>query len=121
MTQAWKTWRWDGLGLSVAGLCLVHCLATSVILVFLASAGGLLVNPAIHEIGLALAIVFGVLALGKGLRDHGFLMPAAIGALGIGMMAGALTLPHGGTEIMWTILGVAVLALGHDLNHRASH
>ena len=31
-----------------------------------------------------------------------------------------LTLPHGGTEIMWTILGVAVLALGHDLNYRAS-
>jgi MerC mercury resistance protein len=121
MTQVWKTWRWDGLGLSIAGLCLVHCLATSVILVFLASAGGLLVNPAIHEIGLGLAIVFGVMALGKGLWDHGFLMPACVGALGLGIMAGALTLPHGDVEIFWTILGVGLLALGHDLNHRASH
>jgi hypothetical protein len=121
MTQVWKTWRWDGLGLSIAGLCLVHCLATSVILVFLASAGGVFLDPAIHEAGLFLAIVFGVVALGKGLWDHGFVMPAAIGALGIGMMAGALTLPHGGMEIFYTILGVAVLALGHDLNHRASN
>lgn len=120
MTQVWKSWRWDGLGLSIAGLCLVHCLATSVILVFIASAGGVLLDPVIHELGLFLAIIFGILALGKGLWDHGFIMPAAIGALGIGMMAGALTLQHGGTEILWTILGVAVLALGHDLNHRAS-
>jgi MerC mercury resistance protein len=120
MTQAWTKWRWDGLGLSIAGLCLVHCLATTIVLAFIASAGGALLDPVIHEIGLFLAIIFGVLALGKGLWDHGFIMPAAIGALGIGMMAGALTLPHGGTEILWTILGVAVLALGHDLNHRAS-
>ncbi len=120
MTQVWTKWRWDGLGLGIAGLCLIHCLATTVLLTVLASAGGLLLDPVIHEVGLFLAIIFGILALGKGLWDHGFVLPAAIGALGIGMMAGALTLPHGGTEILWTILGVAVLALGHDLNHRAS-
>ena len=121
MTQVWKKWRWDGLGLSIAGLCIVHCLATSVFFVVLASAGGLLVDPIIHEVGLFLAIIFGIFALGKGLWDHGFVMPAAIGALGIGMMAGALTLPHGGTEILWTILGIGVLALGHDLNLRATN
>ena len=121
MTQVWTKWRWDGLGLSIASLCLIHCLATTFLLAVLASAGGLLLDPVIHEVGLFLAIVFGVLALGKGLWDHGFVMPAAIGALGIGMMVGALTLPHGGTEILWTILGVGVLALGHDLNHRASN
>lgn len=121
MTNAWKTWKWDGLGLGLAGLCLVHCLATSVILVILASAGGVLVDPLIHEVGLIFAIGFGVIALGKGLWDHGFVMPAAIGALGIGVMAGALTLPHGGVEVFYTILGVAMLALGHDLNHRASN
>jgi hypothetical protein len=35
-------------------------------------------------------------------------------------MAGALTLPHGDIEILYTILGVAILALGHDLNVRAA-
>jgi hypothetical protein len=37
-------------------------------------------------------------------------------------MAGAITLPHdGGTETIWTLIGVAILALGHDLNRRASN
>ncbi len=120
MITIWQKYRWDSLGITVASLCLVHCLATSVLLVLFASVGGILLNPAIHEIGLVLAIVFGLLALGKGLWDHGFVMPASIGALGIGIMAGALTLPHGGIEIFYTILGVGILALGHDLNHRAA-
>jgi MerC mercury resistance protein len=115
-----KKFSWDEIGLGLAGLCLVHCLATSVFLILLASVGGILVDPIIHEVGLVLAIIFGLLALGKGVRDHGFIMPAAIGALGIGVMAGALTLPHGGIEVFYTILGVSVLALGHDLNHRAA-
>ena len=63
MTQAWKKWRWDGLGLSIAGLCLVHCLVTTLLLAFLASASGFLLNSVIHETGLFLAILFGVLAL----------------------------------------------------------
>jgi MerC mercury resistance protein len=115
-----KKWSWDGLGLSIAGLCLVHCLATTILLAFLATAGGILVDPIVHEVGLALAIVFGLLALGKGVLQHNFIMPAAIGALGIGIMAGALTLPHSDIEIMYTILGVGILALGHDLNVRAA-
>lgn len=121
MAKVWTKWRWDGLGLSIAGLCLMHCLISSVLLVFLASAGGLLLDPIIHEIGLVLAIVFGMLALGKGLWDHGFVMPAAIGASGIGMMAAALAIPHGTTEIALTAVGVAILAWGHILNHRASN
>ena len=117
----WRDWRWDGLGLGVAGLCLVHCLATSIILVLFAAAGGALLHPAVHEIGLVFAIGFGILALGQGVLAHGFILPAAIGALGIGMMSGALTLPHGGIEVFYTVLGVGVLALGHTLNHRASN
>jgi len=30
-----------------------------------------------------------------------------------------MTLPHGGYETLATIFGVAVVALGHDLNRRA--
>ena len=117
----WRDWRWDGLGLSVAGLCLMHCLATSVFLALFAAAGGALLHPAIHEIGLVFAIGFGILALSQGVLRHGFILPAAIGALGIGMMSGALTLPHGDIEVLYTVLGVGVLAMGHMLNHRASN
>ncbi|MFN3621105.1 MerC domain-containing protein [Sphingorhabdus sp.] len=119
MTRVWHKWRWDGLGLSIAGLCLLHCLITTVLLAVLASASGLLLDPVIHEVGLFLAIALGILALGKGFRDHGLFMPATIGALGIGMMGGALTLPHGGMEIACTVMGVIFLGFGHLLNHRA--
>jgi len=109
----------DRLAIGLSGLCLVHCLATSVLLAILASAGGILVSPAIHEVGLSLAIAVGMLALGRGIWDHGFMMPSAVGGLGLGVMSGALSLPHGPSETLYTVVGVAILALGHDLNRRA--
>jgi hypothetical protein len=109
----------DRLAIGLSGLCLVHCLATSVVLAMLASAGGVLGSPAIHEIGLTLAIIMGIFALGRGIWDHGFMMPSAVGGLGLGVMAGSLSIPHGPEEMAYTIVGVAILALGHDLNRRA--
>ena len=111
----------DRAAVTLSGLCAVHCLTTAVILGLLASAGGFLSNPLIHETGLILAIVMGTIALGYGAVKHAFMMPAAIGALGLGVMAGAMTLDHGLEESVYTIVGVAILALGHNLNHRASH
>jgi hypothetical protein len=99
---------------------MVHCLATSVALALLASAGGMLGAPWIHEFGLVLAMVMGALALGRGILEHGYMMPSAIGSLGLGVMAGALTLPHDGGEALFTVVGVGMLALGHRLNHIAA-
>jgi hypothetical protein len=109
----------DRMAIGLSGLCLVHCLASAILVAMLASAGGMLLNPLIHEVGLMLAIGLGLIALGRGIFEHGFMMPAAVGGLGLGVMAGALTLPHDGAEVAYTILGVAILALGHDLNRRA--
>ncbi|HEX8062696.1 MAG TPA: MerC domain-containing protein [Allosphingosinicella sp.] len=109
----------DRMAMALSGLCLVHCLATSVILAMLASAGGILVAPVVHEVGLSLAILLGVIALGRGISEHGFMMPSAVGGLGLGVMGGALTMPHSGLETVYTVVGVAILALGHDLNRRA--
>ena len=111
----------DRLAIGLSGICLVHCLATAVIVALAASAGGLLLSPVIHEIGLAIAIPLGALALGRGILTHGYMMPSAIGALGLGMMAGALTLPHSDMEVFYTLMGVGILALGHDLNRRATY
>lgn len=110
----------DRMAIGLSGLCLVHCLATAVLLGLLASAGGLLGQPIIHEVGLSLAMLLGAIALGRGVVEHGFMMPSAIGALGLGVMAGALQLPHDGTEATYTILGVGLLALGHRLNFMAA-
>jgi hypothetical protein len=109
----------DRLAVALSGLCAAHCLATAVLLGLLSSAGGFFADPIFHETGLFLAIILGAVALGNGAIAHGFMMPAAIGALGLGMMAGALSLPHGAQEGIYTVIGVMILALGHDLNHRA--
>lgn len=109
----------DRLAIGLSGLCLVHCLASAIFVALLASAGGVLLDPRIHETGLVLAIALGVAALGRGIVEHSFMMPSAIGGLGLGVMAGSLSLPEGGAGTVYTILGVAILALGHDLNRRA--
>lgn len=106
--------------MGLSGLCLVHCVATSVLLAVLASAGGVLGQAWIHEVGLLLAMAMGMVALGQGIREHGYTMPSAVGGLGLGVMAGALTLPHDGSEAIYTMVGVAILALGHRLNSIAA-
>ena len=113
--------RLDRIAIALSGICIVHCLATAVTLALLASAGGLLGAAWIHELGLSLAMVLGAVALGRGVLEHGFMMPSAVGGLGLGVMAGALTMPHDGSEALFTIVGVAVLALGHQLNRIAAN
>jgi len=110
----------DRLAIGLSGLCLVHCVATAVLLAMLSAAGGLLGSPAIHEVGLSLAMVVGSFALGRGIVEHGFMMPSAVGSMGLGVMAGALSLPHDGSEALYTVIGVGILALGHQLNSIAS-
>lgn len=110
--------RW-AIGLS--GLCLVHCVSSVLLVTFLASAGGVFLSHGFHEVGLVVAILIGVVALVRGSIEHGYTLPAAIGGLGLGVMAGALTVGHHSTEVIYTLFGVGILALGHDLNRRAAN
>ena len=118
--QSFRFERLDRMAITLSGLCLVHCLATAVLLGLLSAAGGMLGAPIIHEVGLTLAMILGAVALGRGVYEHGFMMPSAVGGLGLGVMAGALTMSHDGGEAMFTVLGVSVLALGHQLNRIAA-
>jgi len=120
MAIALHTRGLDRLAIGLSGLCLVHCVATAVLLAMLSAAGGLLGSPAIHEVGLSLAMIVGSFALGRGIIEHGFMMPSAVGSMGLGVMAGALSLPHDGSEALYTVIGVGILALGHNLNSIAS-
>ena len=112
----------DQLAMGLSGLCLVHCLATTVFFASIASVGGVFLESHLfHEIGLIVAIGFALITLVAGVLSHGYMMPFAVGSFGLGMMAGALSRPHDGTEVLATMIGVAVVALGHDLNRRARH
>jgi len=114
-----STSRLDRIAMTLSGLCAVHCVATAVLLGLLASAGGMLGKPIIHEVGLSLAMIIGAVALGRGIREHGFLLPSAVGVTGLAIMAYAMSLHESGLEPAFTIFGVSVLALGHRLNMMA--
>jgi hypothetical protein len=108
----------DRLAIGLSGLCLVHCVASAVLVTMIASAGGLL-DPRIHEIGLGFALVLGSLGLGRGVFEHGFMMPSSVGGIGLGTMAGSMTMGETLAGTLFSVLGVMILALGHDLNRRA--
>lgn len=114
-----KSGRLDRIAMGLSGLCLVHCIATGIVLGLLAGAGGFLANPLIHEIGLGLAMTLAILALGRGAFVHGSILPITIGLVGLGFMARALSLPEG-KDVLMTMIGVGLLILAHSLNCRAS-
>ena len=112
----------DQLAMGLSGLCLVHCLATTIFFASIASVGGVFLESHLfHEVGLAIAIGFALVTLVSGVLSHGYMMPFGVGCFGLGMMAGALARPHDGSEVLATMIGVAIVALGHDLNRRARH
>jgi hypothetical protein len=110
--------RLDRAGLLLSGLCAVHCLLSIVLVSVLGVGGEALLAPAIHEVGLALAIGVGVVTLGLGVLRHRQTEPLLIGACGIALMATALAVGHGLPEALLTIAGVALVAAAHIRNLR---
>lgn len=110
--------RLDRAGILLSGLCALHCLLGIVLVSVLGLGGEALLSPAIHEVGLALAIVVGVLTLGLGVLRHGQTGPLLIGAGGIVLMASALGVGHGLPEALLTVAGVALVATAHIRNLR---
>jgi hypothetical protein len=109
----------DRLAIGLSALCLVHCAASVAFVAFLASAGGALLHPAIHEIGLGLAIVLALFGLGRGFLAHRRPVPMMLGSAGIVLMGIALLSQHGLGEVAYTMSGVMCVALAHILNRRA--
>lgn len=120
MAQALKLLRdrFDRIGILLSGLCALHCLATLLLVAVLGLGGGILLDPAIHRIGLALAIAVGGIGLGLGVARHGRREPLLFGAVGLSLMAMALLTGHSPAEAGLTISGVALVAYAHWRNVR---
>jgi hypothetical protein len=110
--------RLDRVGVLLSGLCALHCVLGIVLVSVLGLGGQALLAPAIHEIGLVLAILVGIVTLGLGVLRHGQTGPLLIGAGGIALMALALLVGHGLPEAVLTIAGVALVAMAHIRNLR---
>lgn len=108
----------DRAAVTLSGFCVVHCVATVILLGTLTSVGHLFADPHIHEVGLLCATFLGAVALGGGLWRHKRALPALIGLPGLAFMASALLIQHGWGEALLTIIGVSLVACAHLLNGR---
>lgn len=111
--------RLDHIGIGLAGLCALHCLATLVVISALGVGGHFLMDENIHRFGLLLALVVAAVAIGWGLLRHGRALPFLVALAGLVLMAAALLVPHGTDELVLTLVGVALVSIGHLLNLRA--
>ena len=114
--------RLDKVGVLLSGLCAVHCIAGLVLVSVLGigslGVGEVLLNPAIHRIGLALAVSIGVVTLGFAAHRHRRADLLVLGGTGLALMATGLIAPHGSAEAVLTIGGVGLLATAHLRNLR---
>lgn len=119
MTQRFSSLL-DKSAMTLSGLCLVHCLAGTLVLAVFA-AGSEWLNHDLHLVGLLVALPLAAVALWRGVAVHGRIGVAVLGAVGITLMAASLVVGHGAAgEILLSVIGVALLGLAHWWNLRAS-
>ena len=110
--------RLDRAGILLSGLCAIHCVIGVVVVTALGLGGEFLLDPAIHKLGLGLAVLIGIVTLGLGVARHGQTGPLIGGGIGIALMAAGLAAGHGVAEAAFTIAGVTILAAAHLRNLR---
>ena len=110
--------RLDRAGVLLSSLCAVHCVLGIVIVAGLGLGGGILLDPAIHRIGLLLATLIAGVAIGIGAIQHRRAAPFVVAMMGLTFMGGGLAVEHGVEEAVLTIIGVTLVAAGHLLNLR---
>jgi len=113
--------RMDRVGIVLSALCAVHCVITIVLVSAMGLGGSFLLSPEIHRIGLVIATLVAAVAIGWGALRHRVAAPFVIAMTGLTFMGGALAAPHGYKEAILTIIGVALVSLGHILNVRHIH
>ena len=113
----------DGLAISASALCLVHCLATPLLIVLLpilASIG--LADEAFHRWMLLLIVPTSVLALWLGCRRHKSRAVLYAGVTGLTLIGAAAIWGHVLVgefgEKAATVAGGLILAAGHWRNYR---
>ncbi len=113
--------RLDRAGIFLSGACALHCLLSILLVSGLGLGGELFFAPDVHRVGLLLATLIAGVAIGWGALRHRMAAPFVIAMTGLTFMGGALAVPHGVKEAVLTIIGVALVSLGHILNLRHAH
>ena len=113
--------RLDRAGIALSALCALHCLLSVVLVSVIGIGAEALLDPAIHRFGLLIATIIAAVAIGWGAMKHRMAAPFVVAMTGLTFMGGALAVPHGIGEAVLTIIGVALVSVGHILNLRHLH
>ena len=113
--------RLDKAGIALSALCAVHCVLTILLVSGLGVGAQFFLAEEIHRFALAIALIIAVVAIGWGALLHRRREPFVIAMMGLTFMGGALASPHGAQEAVLTIIGVALVSMGHIWNLRVSH
>ena len=109
----------DRWGMWIAAACIVHCLALPLLAAALPFLAILLPHDEwVHPAMLALALPVTGMALVRGYRRHRLARPAALGAVGLFLIAGALLTGGEFAETIMTVTGALLCAAAHVLNWR---
>lgn len=113
----------DRAAITVSVLCVVHCMAIPVALLIMPAVALIDVHHHwVHWGLLGLAAPLSAVAFGSGFTKHRRLLVPALGALGLMLMAGAVTELFGAAaESPVTIVGASLLAAAHWVNQRLLH
>lgn len=118
MASALRVHGFDGVAISLSGLCLAHCLALPVLAVTLPFLGVFAEAEWVHWLFVALAVPASTLALlASGSWRSWPLLAGAILGLAL-MIAGAAGWPDHDLETLLTVAGGLALATVHALNWR---
>ncbi|MDA1033432.1 MAG: MerC domain-containing protein [Proteobacteria bacterium] len=111
--------RMDRAGIWLSSLCLLHCVLTILVVSVLGAGSHFLLSPEIHRAGLAIALIIAAVAIGWGALRHRRAAPFVTAMVGLTFMGGALAMQHGFYEVVFTMIGVALVATGHFHNMRS--
>lgn len=105
----------DTLGQALSALCLVHCMATPLVLSLLPAAASVL--GGFHPVLLAGVAAVAVWAFVPGYRRHRRAQPALLALAGIALLALATLVFHGQVwDAVFSVAGAAVMMVAHWRN-----
>ena len=113
----------DKIAISLSVLCAIHCFATPMLIVFLPSMAGLLIEPELLHMWLAAGVLpISAFALTLGCKKHRKLRVLALGTVGLTFMLIAVvsgSLGFGESfEKAFTLLGAILISSAHFWNYR---
>lgn len=116
----------DKTSIVLSALCVVHCLATPILLVLLpALAGTVFVSEEVHEWLLYAVLPISVVALGFGFFQHHNRSVVVTGLVGLSMLLAIVLMGHDRLghelEIALTVVGAAIVAFSHYKNIRLAN